>query len=320
MLKPIVLLAVSAIFLNACQQPQPNEQIMILNESLARANKDARQWAEGYYARIQDNMEVPRIHVGSSLWFTQAKLIHKLGSDIIKYLDELNTELAKKWDSVKYAQSSEPGNDFIKTGKAEKLFRQLVKYKTEILTAFQPSELTNYDYKSKALNEDLNRIKYEIPLLAGYSDSINTDEYLKKWVSDNFANADAYLCRTMINRIEYDINISQQYLLLFGVDNTNSHSCMPGRYSMIAGVVSSYVKAGEQMEVVAGMGEFRYRDSIEIKINGVAIPLNDEGIVTYKFKATNRPGKYTVPVQVRFKDQDGKMMVMERELRYRVRE
>ena len=69
---------------------------------------------------------------------------------------------------------------------------------------------------------------------------------------------------------------------------------------------SSYVNAGEEIEITSGIGAFSKAAQPIILINGKNVSSDADGAAHYKFKASDKPGKHVVPVEINFTDQEGK--------------
>lgn len=71
-------------------------------------------------------------------------------------------------------------------------------------------------------------------------------------------------------------------------------------FSAIVAQSSNYLKPGEQLEITAGVGAFSKSGQPKIIINQTQLELGEEGYVTYKFKTTQKPGNYKIPVKISF--------------------
>jgi hypothetical protein len=89
-------------------------------------------------------------------------------------------------------------------------------------------------------------------------------------------------------------------------------------YSVMVEHSSDYVKAGDEVEVTAGVGAFSLKGRPIININGRNISPEADGVAYYKFKAPKNPGKHFVPVEVRFTDQDGRKQTITKSVEYTV--
>jgi hypothetical protein len=81
-------------------------------------------------------------------------------------------------------------------------------------------------------------------------------------------------------------------------------------------ISSSYVKAGQSVEVTAGIGQFTKVAKPHITIDGKEGKLDDGGVAVYTFSAKGKPGKYQVPVIIEFYNPDGTLATLTRQLEY----
>ncbi len=94
------------------------------------------------------------------------------------------------------------------------------------------------------------------------------------------------------------------------------------QYSTYSSLVTQNAKIlapEEELEISAGIGMFSKASKPSITINGVGIPLNDEGIALFKNKAPKSQGNYKVPVQISFFNQTtGKDEIKQVNIEYKV--
>ena len=122
----------------------------------------------------------------------------------------------------------------------------------------------------------------------------------------------------MLQKIETDVAIIENALLNYFYQQTTSrsHSCVS--FSAIVTQTTSYCKAGENINIYAGIGEFTSAPKPDITINGKQVPLDAEGVAIYTFKANEAPGKYIVPVTIRFLKPDGSQEILSKKISYEV--
>jgi hypothetical protein len=81
---------------------------------------------------------------------------------------------------------------------------------------------------------------------------------------------------------------------------------------------SSYVKAGEKIEINAGIGYLSTTLQPKITINQKLFQLNENGVAVYKFKTPLKAGKYYMSVKIEYTEQDGAKGLMEKNIEYTV--
>jgi hypothetical protein len=73
-------------------------------------------------------------------------------------------------------------------------------------------------------------------------------------------------------------------------------------YSPLIAQNSTYLKAGETLEITAGVGGFVGQANPKFKIRGMALDINDSGFVRYTMKAPLQPGTYSIPLEIDYND------------------
>lgn len=122
----------------------------------------------------------------------------------------------------------------------------------------------------------------------------------------------------LLNKFENNIRIVENRLAQFCDNKVGVTVDFYISYSAIVGQNTSYVQGGEQIEIVAGIGAFSRDAKPEIIIKGKKIPIDEMGIATSKFPASNNSGKHFVPVEISYTDQDGKKQTITKTVEYTV--
>ena len=78
------------------------------------------------------------------------------------------------------------------------------------------------------------------------------------------------------------------------------------------------MQPGEQIEITSGIGSFDSRPDPKVFVYGKQIPLNEHAFAVFKFKAEKKPGKYYVPVKIKYTDQNGRKQSIQKEIEYTV--
>jgi hypothetical protein len=89
-------------------------------------------------------------------------------------------------------------------------------------------------------------------------------------------------------------------------------------YNAFAIISSNCAHPKEQLEVIAAVGAFSKAALPVITIDSRNVPLDFDGASHYNFKAPNKPGKYTVPVEITYRDEEGKEQKVMKTIKYTV--
>jgi hypothetical protein len=123
----------------------------------------------------------------------------------------------------------------------------------------------------------------------------------------------------------YFSNIIQQALVLenklimFCMANCPDYRDYYSSFSAIVGQNSSVVAPSEQLSIMAGIGSFSRLAQAIVTINGQRVNMEADAVAYYNQKAPSKPGKYKVPVEIDFTDQDGKKQKITKIVEYAVR-
>jgi hypothetical protein len=122
----------------------------------------------------------------------------------------------------------------------------------------------------------------------------------------------------MLTQLENNIKVQENRLISFCHEQ---NSYMPFRFDVFSTLIiqsSTYVKAGDQIEITAGIGAFSTSAQPKIIIKGRNLLIGEDGATHYKFSASTIPGKHSIPVKISFTDKDGVKKEMEKRRIYTV--
>ena len=80
---------------------------------------------------------------------------------------------------------------------------------------------------------------------------------------------------------------------------------------------ATIIKAGDKIEITAGIGTFSMAGNPKITIHGKLIQM-ENAVASYKFKTPLKAGKYFVPVKIEYTDLKGMINVKMDKLKYTV--
>ena len=281
----ICLLISLILFSNSCSGNDEN------SENIYRAGEDGLVQSEKFiesqnsyiYASLDQKMTDPVIHEKASQWLPKARKIKKLSDDMVTLINKLKTELKSEKDL-----RDAVNRIFYVKGKGTDLFEKIVKYKNELLAV--DSQL----YKEFAGN---------ILITAQSFDSTKSDaDKFKKYF---FKNSPPSLVLNVLSGFNNNIRIAESRMITYCNLKCSVINDSWSTYSAIIAQNTKYLKAGDEIEVTAGVGSFSKAAKPDIIINGRNIKIGDEGVAIYKLKASGKPGKYKIPAFINFIDEEG---------------
>lgn len=228
----------------------------------------------------------PATNVVYARLYPKAEQIQKLTTEMKKYIEDLkrNLENEKTLDNDKV-------ND---------LYSRLVKYKTDLLNS-EPKITAAFD-------------SVLIITTKSFDSSQNNE---KDFANTFFSNMSTEAQMSILSMFHYNIVSIENKMILFWFNQPSGD-----RYcewsNLIASQSSSYVQAGEKIEVTAGIGYFSDSFKSEVIINGKKIPLTESQLAIHSFSASRKPGKHFIPVEITYMDQDGKQQIVSKTLEYTV--
>lgn len=154
---------------------------------------------------------------------------------------------------------------------------------------------------------------------------LNIDPLLKNEFFDNLILADSSVekdeavlqseaAAPMLGYIQNNVAMAANRLIRFCNEQVGLFNGYDEFYSPIVVQNTKYAKPGDEIEITAGIGAFTHMLDEKITIAGENIPLNESAIAVYKIKAPNEIGKHTYPVRIEFRDQDGKLQWITKEV------
>jgi hypothetical protein len=209
--------------------------------------------------------------------------------------------------------------------------KAIVWYDKALAIRQSSEDMINYIRKIKTSAEREKRKAYEVyDSLNKYKQFVlNIDPLLKQEFYNNLILADSSVekdeevlqseaAAPMLGYIQNNVAMAANRLIRFCNEQVNIFHGYDEFYSAIVVQNIKYARPGDQIEITAGVGAFKYMFDQKITIEGMNVPLDESTIAKYKIKAPNQIGKHRIPVRVEYKDQDGKLQSVTKEIEYEV--
>jgi gliding motility-associated protein GldM len=276
-----------------------------LDEGLVNSNKIIQQSTQEIYQALNDKRTEPISVEKASVWMPKAQMIEQLSKEIYMYLEVLRNDLKKEANAtIKDGMETFKENDkgpvmrlFEKNGKAKELYDKLKDYKAKILEV------------DPDLNEENARI---MKLTSPDLESMTGRDFTRTFFDD----LPTVAALALLSKFENNIRVTENHMANYCNNKVNSHYWDFEMYSAFAVISSSHVKAMDEVEITAGVARLSRAPSSEVVVDGKNIPLDADGAARYKFKVTNKPGKYSVHVRVSYIDQEGKTQTITKPVQY----
>ncbi len=187
-------------------------------------------------------------------------------------------------------------------------------YREAILAVLSPEEFNDYPTMADQMRNDIIEFEKIIPIKSKPSVLSN-----KEMTEDNyFKNSTTLGALAMLAKFQNDVLNTESLMIIYFNSHVSSYTDSFESYSAIATQSSSYVKAGDSIEIFAGVGAFSVASNPSITINGHKMIIGEDGVASHRLKSSQKPGKYTVPVVIEFIKPDGSPLKMSKVLKYTV--
>jgi hypothetical protein len=292
--------ALSIIFLNSCHNSPSKAEISsisALHEGLRSYNLSLNTQIEREIYALEDKALDPVSAIRGKEWLIKAQFIKVVSEKALYYIDSMYALAAKSnktTEGLRSFQSKKIGME---------LYDRLEKYKNAII-GFDPKIDNEFGGNFNLLPKEID------------STQDKKEAFTKTYFDSDVPIASMAILTFFIDKVkamEYRLIVfcNQQVGVLDGVSFYDS-------YSAIIGQSSQYVKQGEEIEVIAGVGMFSKASKPTIIINGENIALSEDGTARYKIKALGIPGKHSIPATINFTDLKGKRQVIRKDIEYTV--
>ncbi|HEU0111186.1 MAG TPA: gliding motility protein GldM [Flavisolibacter sp.] len=304
-LTALLALNVSAEILNAFKT---------VNRSLTTTNTTINESTGTIMKSLSDKMNENETREKAVLWMPKAEQAVVTTKAMYDYIDELKKQImknadfdpARKGDSTfKEDNQDIATNLMIKEGKGKELLAKLTKFKQDMIALGATSA-------NPALKADIETYLKQVDLNPPPSKQGN-----KTWEDGYFYMVPTMAAITMLSKFQNDIKTAENRTVALFHEQVGKVVVRYDAFAAIVGQSSNYIMPGQQIEITAGVGAFSKAAAPEITINGQGAPLGAEGQATMKV-AGGGLGKHSVPVVIRFKDQDGKIQTVNKTVEYTV--
>lgn len=298
-LTAMLALNVSAEILNAFKT---------VDNSLTSTNRTINQSTETILASLNEKRSEGPTAEKANIWYPKAQQAQALSRDINDYIQTLKNKIltAAGYDpangdtSYKMEDLDIATRIMVTEKEGQKLKEKLDDYKAKLL-ALDP--LIGQEFK--------NTLQINTAMPAVQDKSNNT------WELAYFHMVPTVASITILSKFQNDVKTSENKVVAFCHEQVGKVVVRFDTYTAIVGQSSNYIMPGQQVEVMAGVGAFSKAAAPQITINGQSVSLGEDGQAKLKMPG-GALGKHTIPIVIRFKDQDGKDQVIPKTIEYTV--
>ena len=268
----------------SCRSKCDSTVIKTLDEGLMASNFWINQSNNEILMLLEQKLAQPASQEKAAIFFPQAKKIASISNNLVENMEKIKQQ-------QKFTEED-----------MNSLYEELKKFKEEIFSI------------DSAIRHQFTK---NIILVSKSFDSIQSEK--KDFYTVFFKNNPKETSKTVISKLQNNIRIIENKLLRF----TNERSSViieDFGYIELPLVTqsSTIIKAGEKIEINAGVGRFSKAVKPVVKIDGRIIELDEMALAKYSFQSSKKPGKYYVPVEISYTDQDGIKRTIPKTVKYTV--
>ena len=284
-LTALLALNVSSEILNAFK---------VVDISLQNSSNNLAAANSTLYKSLGDKLTDPKTAEKAQIWQPKAEQAKKLSDDMTLYLEGLKKELKKAAgletidgkESFKEDNLDAASHLFGTMGKGKDLEAKLKAYKAAML---------NIDPTISA--------KFAKTLPVDVEPPIGQDGTKKDFTNAYFNMTPTVAGLTLLSKFQNNIKNAENQVVTFCHEQIGAVVVKFDKTGVLVGQSSNYVMPGQEVTITAGIGAYSSAAQPQISIGGSSVPVID-GKGTYKISASGS-GARTVPVTIRYLDQDG---------------
>jgi hypothetical protein len=263
------------------------------------------------YHILDNKISDPHTAEQAKIWQPKAIRVKEISLDMSNYIEKLIKQLKEEGSAKTEDGKTEIKEDdidaaarfFENKGRGIELYEKLKKYKQDMFS-IDPYLYEVFRNKSIVFTQEFE------------SDSSQQN----KFTSTYFEHTPLIAAIAMLEKFENNVKIMEHQFVEFCVNRTSSldGDVFYEPISSIVSLSSSCVKAGEKIQITAGIGVFSSAARPVITIDNKTIEANEEGIVTYSFNTSGKKGKNIIPVKIVFFGPDGLNRLFTKDIEYTV--
>ena len=305
-LTALLALNVSSEILNAFK---------VVDQSLTTSNTNLSSANETLYKSLQAKVADPVTAEKAKIWNAKAEQAKKLSGDLYSFIDGIKTKL-----------KAEAGSKMVTIdGKQVEQFKEDDLEAATRLFGNGPGgqklgpqlEQKLKDYKAAMLAIDPEiKTQFASTLSVDGAAASGQDGKVKSFTDAYFHMTPTVAGITLLSKFQNNVKNSENQVVTFCHAKVGEVKVKFDKTGVLIGQSANYVMPGQEIEVTAGIGAYSSAAAPQISINGSGVSVVD-GQGKYKFPASGA-GAHTVPVTIRYKDQDGNEKTETKNVEYTV--
>lgn len=295
-LTALLALNVSSEILNAFRTVDNSLQASSTNITTANS---------AIYNSLNEKLNDPKSSAQAAIWKPKADQAKKLSDDMYNYIQGLKDELIKE------------SGGHVEGGKT--LFKEddLNASSRMFITNKRGAELEQRikQYREAMLNIDPEIRKEFASKLDINADPVTANDGSKKAFDIGYFNMNPSIASiTLLSKFQNNVRNSENQVVSYAHSKIGEVKVRYDNFAALVGASSTYLMPGQEMTVTAGVGAYSSAAQPSISIGGSTVPaVNGQG--TYKFQVQGAGAK-SIPISIRYKDQNGADQVVNSKIDY----
>ncbi len=278
-----------------------------VNNSLEATNTVVSASTKEIMTSLKAKMNEEGTRERAQIWYPNAQKVQQLSdalyNDIQKYKDQIlkeaGADFAKGDSSYKDDNLDIATRIMVEKGGGKDLYNKLDAYKKAILQ--------NIDPKVNAAFANSLPINLAKPRTQNKGN--------KSWEDAYFRMVPTVAALTILSKFQNDVKTTENKVISFCHEQVGKVDVIQDAFAAIAIANTTNALPGQEIEITAGVGGFSTKISPVITINGQRQQVGEDGAVHYKFKA-DRLGSNSIPVNIQYTDQNGKVQNITKTVEY----
>jgi gliding motility-associated protein GldM len=288
-LTALLALNVSAEILNAFK---------VVDTSLQTSSKNISAANNTLYSSLESKMNEAATKEKATYWNGKAQQAKTLSEGMMAYIDGLKKEL-----KTEAGLKLEEGKEVFKEEDQEAATRLFGKGEHGKNRAEElEKKLNDYRAAMLAIDPELGK-EFATTLSVDGKKPIGQDGKEKSFFDGYFHMTPTVAGLTLLSKFQNNVKNSENQLVSAAHSKIGEVKVKFDKTGVLIGQSANYVMPGQEIEITAGVGAYSSAVSPQISIGGAGVPVVD-GQGKYKFQASGG-GSKSVPVTIRWKDQDG---------------
>jgi gliding motility-associated protein GldM len=242
----------------------------------------------------------------AQIWYPHAQKVKQLSetlyNDIQKYknqiLSEAGADFAKGDSSYKDDNLDIATRIMVEKGGGKDLYNKLRDYKDAVLKM------------DAAIQE-----KFANSLSINLAKPRTQNKGNKTWEDAYFRMVPTVAALTILSKFQNDVKTTENKVISFCHEKVGAVEVLQDAFAAIAIANTTNALPGQEIEITAGVGGFSTKISPKISIGGQQMSIGEDGAAHYKFRA-DRLGSNSIPVVIRYTDQNNKEQVITKNVEY----